>query len=81
MNYDKLREEYLKECRGRYLSGWSDRDICEWFIEKMKSHDAELLKGIEGKRLGGHRDEEKRIYAGGYDQALDDVKELISNNK
>jgi len=42
----------------------------------LTTHTIKLLQAeierLEGKKLGGHRDEEQRIFAGGYDQALQD---------
>lgn len=32
---------------------------------------------VEGMKLGGHKDDDKRIYAGGYDQAIDDILNIL----
>lgn len=44
----EFREKFNKECAGRYLSGWTDNQMAEWWSDKcLSAFDAGRASGIE----------------------------------
>ena len=59
-----------------------DRDYMKDFLTSEVNLIIEQVeKWAEENKLGGHYDEEKRIFAGGYDQALSDLLSFLTTLK
>lgn len=97
----ELRKEYRKQtlamAREVSASGTYEKVegmICDWWFEKIDHQLQKARHGwlreeivrLEGMKLGGHRDEDRRIYAGGNDDAIQTIigryqAELDQDNK
>lgn len=86
---------FIRGCELEKIGDKEDWKAMKFAFDEIKSHHrTTLLAFIDGaiaeeekKKLGGHRDEDKRIYAGGFDDAKSDsiamwkeLKDQITKN-